>query len=584
MLEIGSVVDGKYKILSKIGQGGMSVVYLAINEKANKPWAIKEVRKDGKQDFEVVRQGLVAETDMLKKLNHPNLPSIIDVIDQDGTFLIVMDYIEGKPLSAALKEVGAQPQEFVVEWAKQLCDVLSYLHSRVPPIIYRDMKPANIMLKPDGNVTLIDFGTAREFKSQSVEDTTCLGTRGYAAPEQFGGHGQTDARTDIYCLGATMYHLLTGHNPAQPPYEMYPIRQWNPELSSGLEGIILKCTRPNPDDRYQSCTELMYALEHYKELDIEYKKKQKTKFGLFVASTVLTVALGGTSIFAHAQESKLRNKTYDNYLTKAEQSVEKDSHQDYVKKAVELDPSRADGFSELLEYYREDGVFEESEANFLIKLVNENNGQMKADEAGYAEFAYKLGAAYWYDYGTIGEDKQPVYTSMVQPATNWFSQVKEVKESNGKTNAAEYNNAQIYAKIGSYYNKLGAQTDNMGDAVVSYSDFWYDLMDLKKSEVLNPKTQLYVYKDFVTNIYKYSAEFRQTGVDGKEIDDTLKEIETYMQGVQKDASNEALYDYIITNLPNARNAYETSYGRTSTLEDQKTDTDNQSQDTTEEGK
>ena len=78
---------------------------------------------------------------------------------------------------------------------------------------------------------------------------------------------------------------------------------------------------------------------------------------------------------------------------------------------------------------------------------------MKADEAGYAEFAYKLGAAYWYDYGTIGEDKQPVYTSMVQPATNWFSQVKEVKESNGKTNAAEYNNAQIYAKIGSYYNK-----------------------------------------------------------------------------------------------------------------------------------
>lgn len=112
------------------------------------------------------------------------------------------------------------------------------------------------MLKPDGNVMLIDFGTAREFKYSSVADTTCLGTQGYAAPEQFGGHGQTDARTDIYCLGATMYHLVTGHNPATPPYEMYPIRQWNPMLSSGLEEIILKCTQRNPEDRYQSCAEL----------------------------------------------------------------------------------------------------------------------------------------------------------------------------------------------------------------------------------------------------------------------------------------------------------------------------------------
>ena len=239
MLEIGSVIDGKYKILNVVGKGGMSVVYLAMNERANKQWAIKEVRKDGMQSFEVVKQNLVAETDLLKKLNHPHLPSIIDVIDCDDTFLIVMDYIEGNPLSKALETSGAQNQDDVIEWAKQLCDVLGYLHSRKPPIIYRDMKPSNVMLKPDGNVMLIDFGTAREFKSTSVADTTCLGTQGYAAPEQFGGHGQTDARTDIYCLGATMYHLVTGHHPATPPYEMYPIRPWHPMLSSGLEEIIL---------------------------------------------------------------------------------------------------------------------------------------------------------------------------------------------------------------------------------------------------------------------------------------------------------------------------------------------------------
>lgn len=110
MLEIGSLVDNKYKILNKVGQGGMSVVYLAMNEKANKQWAIKEVRKDGVKDFEVVKQGLVVETDMLKRLSHPSLPSIIDVIEDEDTFLIVMDYIQGNPLSKALEEYGAQPQ------------------------------------------------------------------------------------------------------------------------------------------------------------------------------------------------------------------------------------------------------------------------------------------------------------------------------------------------------------------------------------------------------------------------------------------------------------------------------------------
>ena len=242
MLKIGSVIDGKYKVLSEIGHGGMSVVYLAINEKANKPWAIKEVRKNGVKDFEIVRQSLLVETDLLKKLSHPNLPSIVDIIDYDDNFLIVMDYIEGNTLEHTLKEQGAQKQEDVVDWAIQLCDVLDYLHNCKPPIIYRDMKPSNIMLKSDGQVVLIDFGTAREFKKANVADTTCLGTQGFAAPEQFGGMGQTDARTDIYCLGATMYYIVTGHNPSEPPYEMYPIRKWNQNLSSGLESIILKCS------------------------------------------------------------------------------------------------------------------------------------------------------------------------------------------------------------------------------------------------------------------------------------------------------------------------------------------------------
>lgn len=266
MLEIGSLIDGRYKILAKIGQGGMSIVYLAINEKVNKEWAVKEIRKDGVSNFNVVKQGLIVEIDMLKRLSHPSLPRIIDVIDNEDTFLIVMDYIEGTPLSVMLREHGAQPQDSVINWARQLCDVLGYLHTRTPPIIYRDMKPANIMLKPDGGISLIDFGTAREYKAEGVSDTVCLGTMGYAAPEQFGGMGQTDARTDIYSLGVTLYHLITGVDPSKPPYEIKPICEINPHLSSGLEQVILKCVQRNPANRYQNCEELLYALENYKAL------------------------------------------------------------------------------------------------------------------------------------------------------------------------------------------------------------------------------------------------------------------------------------------------------------------------------
>ena len=194
MLEIGSVVAGSYKILSVIGRGGMSVVYLAINERANRPWAIKEVRKGQGADLAADRK----EIEMLRRLKHPNLPAIADVIEHEDSLLIVMDYIEGRSLEDILREQGAQPQEQVARWARQLCDVLFYLHTREPAVIYRDMKPANVMLKPDGEeIALIDFGAAKEYKPEKIKDTVSLGTRGYAAPEQYEEEGKSDARTDI---------------------------------------------------------------------------------------------------------------------------------------------------------------------------------------------------------------------------------------------------------------------------------------------------------------------------------------------------------------------------------------------------
>ena len=363
MLQVGSLVDNKYKILSEVGHGGMSVVYLAINERANKTWAVKEIRKDGVCNFEAVKQGLIVETDILKRLNHKYLPSIIDVIDADDSFLIVMDYIEGQSLQSLVKKNGAQDTEIVVEWAKQLTDVLGYLHSRTPAIIYRDMKPANVMLKPDGNITLIDFGTAREFKNRNmVEDTTCLGTRGYAAPEQFGGRGQTDARTDIYCLGATLYHLITGHSPAEPPYEIKPLGYWDPRyIGSGLEQIINKCCQQDPAARYQNCAELMYDLEHVEEMNYSARVERKKKWYAFLASTgVCLLGILGVIGFSLAKDSATK-ETYEYYVYTAQQEAAKGGFENFVtnvEKAISVDPAQYKAYDLLLDQIEADGYFD----------------------------------------------------------------------------------------------------------------------------------------------------------------------------------------------------------------------------------
>lgn len=429
MLEIGYVLDGKYKILNVVGRGGMSVVYLAMNEKANKQWAIKEVRKDGVKDFEIVKQSLTAEIDMLKRLDHPGLPSIVDVIEEDDRFLIVMDYVQGNSLSVALEEYGAQPQELVIEWAKQLCDVLGYLHTRQPAIIYRDMKPANIMLKPDGNVTLIDFGTAREFKERNVADTTCLGTIGYAAPEQFGGMGQTDGRTDLYCLGTTLYHLVTGMNPCEPPYEIRPIRQINPSLSSGLEKIIIKCTRPNPADRYQSAAELMYDLQHYEEIDEIYLKKQKRKvrlFGAAVIASILCFTISGINY--SIAESKMSDKYMEKIAIARAETSDSQKGDKYLS-AMSTDPTREEAYSELRELLIADGTITSEDYETIKRLTMGLDAKdafgrdvsiapidkLKAgNKEFYSEFCLRLGKDILIFYKAKRE------TDILTAADNWF--------------------------------------------------------------------------------------------------------------------------------------------------------------------
>ena len=250
--------EGRYKIMTTLGKGGTSTVYLAQNMKLGTLWAVKQVdKKHGGQ------MDLLAEPNILKKLNHTALPRIFDMIEDEQFLYIIEDFVEGVSLEKELSVCKKFTADKVLIWAIQLCDVLHYLHTFKPnPIIFRDLKPANIILTYDEKIKLIDFGVAREYKMEAVNDTTHLGTRGYAAPEQY-GHAQTDARTDVYSLGITLYQLLTGIKPSgvYTSHAIQDIRRMSPLVSQQFEYIIFKCTRKNPDERFQTIAEVMCALQ-----------------------------------------------------------------------------------------------------------------------------------------------------------------------------------------------------------------------------------------------------------------------------------------------------------------------------------
>lgn len=258
MLRDNEILEGKYKIIRVLGKGGTGQVYLAENLKVGNYWAIKEVNAR-KQ----LRSNLLAEVEILKKVNHRSIPRIVDIIEREDYLYIIEDYFAGTNLKELIKSRELCFEDNVIRWGRQLCEILSYLHNLEPsPIIYRDMKPGNIIIDQENNVKLVDLGIARVYQQEPDSETLCIGTRGYAAPEQYSGAGQPDNRSDIYGLGATLYHVLTGNNPNEPPYCILPVRQVNPGLSTEIDKIIKKCTYSDPALRYQCVEEIIADLDN----------------------------------------------------------------------------------------------------------------------------------------------------------------------------------------------------------------------------------------------------------------------------------------------------------------------------------
>ena len=529
MAAIGQVIDDKYEILKLIGQGGMSKVYLAMDKRLNKQWAVKEIEKRARdRNNEIVIQSAIAEANLIKQLDHPAIVRIVDIIDNGNVIYIIEDYIEGETLGTILENNGAQPQELVIEWAMQICEALEYLHTRKPPIIYRDMKPANVMLKPDGNIKVIDFGIAREYKDQSLADTVSLGTKGYAAPEQFGGKGQTDARTDVYCLGVTLYHLVTGQNPCEPPYEIYPIRHWNPQLSAGLEAIIQKCTQFNPADRYQTCAELLYALHHYEEYGATYRARQKRKLSYFIAAASVALVCALVGVLGLAMRAHTNNADYSQNIIQAEKSVTSEDKVRYYAQAIDIKPLQQEAYIGMIDAFKDDATFSTDEEEEFKKKINANLSDLR-NEPGYAELAFETGKLYWYyyDYGkTESADNQ---ITRMKSSIQWF----EDAVAYGSETDSFYTMATVYRDIGKFNRDITLDIEEASDKG-KYAPYWENIKELvntvaeesDESEII----QLEVYKLAMYSMESYARKFKADGID-------KSDMETVFATVQAAAKN-----------------------------------------------
>lgn len=309
------LVKNRYRIVRMIAEGGMSIVYDVYDEVLKKHWALKQLKGSILQ----TKEQLYTEIELQKNLNHPSLVRIVDMIEENDTCYLVMDLIEGWSLETILKYERCFDEATTVKYALELCDVLAYLHAQ--GIVFRDLKPSNIMKTKTGKLMLIDFGIARIYKEHHCCDTNILGTKGYAAPEQYANRiyqkaVQSDARSDIYALGATLYHFLTGEKPLL--IGDLNLLEYDSSFCEGLHKIIYQCTRIYQKDRYQNIEEVQYHLKHYQDFDKQFVKRLKKHFLQCTLCFAMSILMFFVSFKVYQSDCLMQEQSFQEAFMKIE--------------------------------------------------------------------------------------------------------------------------------------------------------------------------------------------------------------------------------------------------------------------------
>ncbi len=528
MLEKGYILDNRYKIESVVGKGGTSVVYKAYDLNANMALrAVKEIQKTNKVKVEMARRESLLIKELFERDKYNSFfPNIIQNLESRNALYIVQDYIDGISLSRLLRS-GPLPYQRVIEYAKDICAVTNFIHNYGK--LHSDMKPDNIMvlsgsdsvkrdkLRKISMLKFIDFGSVIR-----IEDGASSYTPEYAAPEQFNA-GHLDKTTDIFNIGATMYHMLTGTKPLPVSFGIKGDKKIRPSkerfvfdkgVNAELKRIILKCVNDSPLKRYRSCDDLLSDIN---------RASNNVNFKRIIAMATASVLCIVMCCISYSMCDRSRESTVDDYLRSATNaSNDSEKLSSYIS-ALELDGTRADAYIGLIDYFCSDIDFSVSEASQLNKLINTNSEALRKDPL-YEEINFKVGKLYWYYYEYGTEDNDQNESTRIIASKKWFSY--SMTESYKKSSPESFQMAEIYYNIGSFYENIQHAIIEGYDSSL-YSDLWEnmnnmaELIDNSQTEIVLLET----YKIITDLISTYTHKFSSvSGLTYKEQKDFLDKI------------------------------------------------------------
>lgn len=516
MSNVGQIIGDRFELTLQIGEGGMSKVYIARDLKIDKEWAIKEIAKT--DSTYQIENSLMTEANLMKRLDHRNLPRIVDIIQENETIYIVMDYVEGEPLNKVLKEQGPQSYTKVIGWMIEVLEGLDYLHSQNPPIIYRDMKPGNLMLKTDGSIIIIDFGIAREYKNNE-EDTTILGTKGYAPPEQY--QGKSDPRSDIYALGITMYKLLTGRDTFRE--EDLP-ENYNSVQEENLYSVIEKCVQMDPDNRFQTCKEAINALQNPNEnLAKNNRKRRYLKIALLLMLSFTITSFVGSGLCFLLSERE-RTITY-NTLIGAPDTLSLEMRRSQIVEAIKLIPTEARAYEALIETYYEK-PFTKEEGNSLSALL-EKNLEKISRTSDKKDLWYRAGLLYFH---RLGEEENLNFGERVRRSYGFFERAVAL-ETDGTWE--KENVASCYFTLCKFYKDYVLPSEKAREATaLEYMDLIHTLKEtIESASKLEEYDRLSLNSAAFMLIFDLRQSFREKGIGLQVVMDAFTLIENEVSSI-----------------------------------------------------
>ncbi len=520
-MEAGMILGGKYRLVKQIGSGTEGTVFLALHTKTGIFWALKLIRTGSGQagpDFAAGQD--CHELKMMKHMSNRHLPRIIDVFEQEGYVCLVMEYVRGKSLDFYLKGSAVLKEGQALDLALQTAEALVYLESRQTPVCHLDIKPSNLIRRPDGVIKLVDFGAAWKGEGRLPG----LGTDGYAAPEQYDPEGKPDGRTDIYALGAVIYKCLAGKC-----FSASLRKGRIPNCREDFDQILKRCLMEKAGDRYQRAAELKKDLQKLLKKRRREKCRVKTLGACALAFPALAFSVRTLPPAMKFTQEEVLN--YDRLLDEAVCVPAEESREMYMQ-AVFLKPEDSRAYISFLKDAGSDGDFDEDEDTFFRQLLHRvelgsdrtNEELLSADDEAFGKMAFQAGLIYWYDCGREGR----------RIGRGWFERAaragQRVKEQHAGTAEGEdgcqewIEQAELYSRMGKSIEML--EGDGGAQREETARSFWEDqgTLLLNSGNLDSSSLRMQICLEMAQQLPFLADSFLEAGVSPDDMEKRLSDI------------------------------------------------------------